>query len=41
MEGLTIKKVLGHFEVFLNSIFLFSADSISEIEKELRSQLSF
>ena len=39
-EGLTIKRVMEHFEVFLNSIFLFSADTEKEIENELRSQMS-
>lgn len=40
MEGLTIKRVMEHFEVFLNSIFLFSADTEKEIENELRSQIT-
>lgn len=40
MEGLTIKKVKEHFEVFLNSIFLFSADTDEEVDTELRSQMN-
>lgn len=36
-DYLTIKEVRGHFEVYVDGKFSFSADSIREIEEELYS----
>ena len=40
MDSITFKSVMEHIEVYLNNIFLFSADSKSEAIKELKAQMS-
>lgn len=40
MEGLRIVKVMEHYEVYIYSHFLFSADTEKEVEIELRSQMN-
>ncbi len=40
MDNIIIKSVMEHVEVYLNNIFLFSADTALEAIRELKAQMS-
>ncbi len=40
MDCITFKSVMEHIEVYLNNVFLFSADTKQEAIKELKAQMS-
>lgn len=41
MSGIEIRKVMEHYEVYKNGLFMFSGDTLREVEQDLEEMEEF